>query len=155
MDNDRYTIDGRLRQVMLSGRELNSTSLPNRTWVNERLTFTHGYGLTLGPVNQVTREGLPVLFVRDLPPQTIPDLPIEEPSIYFGELSNDYVIVRTATREFHYPRGDDNVFSQYDGMGGDLARLAVAEAGVRAAVPRLSDRPEQRHQRREPYPVQP
>ena len=63
VDNDRYLIDGRLRQVMLSGRELNSTSLPNRTWVNERLTFTHGYGLTLGPVNQVTREGLPVLFV--------------------------------------------------------------------------------------------
>ncbi len=118
VDNDRYTIDGRLRQVMLSGRELNPNSLPNRTWVNERLTFTHGYGLTLGPVNQVTREGLPVLFVRDLPPQTIPDLPIEEPSIYFGELSNDYVIVRTATREFHYPRGDDNVFTQYDGQGG-------------------------------------
>ena len=118
VDNDRYMIDGRLRQVMLSGRELNSNSLPNRTWVNERLTFTHGYGLTLGPVNQVTREGLPVLFVRDLPPQTIADLPIEEPSIYFGELSNDYAIVRTATREFHYPRGDDNVFTQYEGQGG-------------------------------------
>ncbi|HEY6361951.1 MAG TPA: UPF0182 family protein [Vicinamibacterales bacterium] len=118
VDNDRYPIDGRLRQVMLSGRELNPNSLPNRTWVNERLTFTHGYGLTLGPVNQVTREGLPVLFVRDLPPQTIPDIPIEEPSIYFGELSNDYVIVRTATREFHYPRGDDNVFARYEGRGG-------------------------------------
>jgi uncharacterized membrane protein (UPF0182 family) len=118
VDNDRYMIDGRLRQVMLSGRELNSSSLPNRTWVNERLTFTHGYGITLGPVNQVTREGLPVLFVRDLPPQTIPELPIEEPSVYFGELSNDYVIVRTGTREFHYPRGDDNVFTQYDGNGG-------------------------------------
>jgi uncharacterized membrane protein (UPF0182 family) len=103
---------------MLSGRELNPNSLPNRTWVNERLTFTHGYGLTLGPVNQVTREGLPVLFVRDLPPQTIPEIPIEEPSIYFGELSNDYVIVRTATREFHYPRGDDNVFTRYEGRGG-------------------------------------
>jgi uncharacterized membrane protein (UPF0182 family) len=118
VDNDRYQIDGRLRQVMLSGRELNSNSLPNRTWVNERLTFTHGYGLTLGPVNQVTREGLPVLFVQNLPPETIPDLPIEEPSIYFGELSSDYVIVRTATREFHYPRGDDNVFTQYGGQGG-------------------------------------
>jgi uncharacterized protein len=118
VDNDRYTIDGRLRQVMLSGRELNSASLPNRTWINEHLTFTHGYGLTLGPVNQVTREGLPVLFARDLPPQTIPELPIEEPSIYFGELSNDYVIVRTGTREFHYPRGDDNVFTQYEGQGG-------------------------------------
>jgi uncharacterized membrane protein (UPF0182 family) len=118
VDNDRYQIDGALRQVMLSARELNSTALPNRTWVNDRLTFTHGYGLTLGPVNEVTSEGLPVLFVRDLPPQTIPDLKIDEPSLYFGELSNDYVIVRTNTREFHYPRGDDNVFTQYSGKGG-------------------------------------
>jgi uncharacterized membrane protein (UPF0182 family) len=118
VDNDRYRIDGALRQVMLSGRELNSASLPNRTWVNERLTFTHGYGLTLGPVNEVTEEGLPVLFVRDLPPVTTPGFTIDEPSIYFGELSSDYVIVKTKTREFHYPRGDDNVFKEYDGRGG-------------------------------------
>ncbi len=120
VDNDRYTIDGRLRQVMLSPRELNSSALPNLTWVNERLTFTHGYGLTLGPVNQVTEEGLPVLFVQDLPPTTTADITIDEPSIYYGELSNDYVIVNTATREFHYPRGDDNVFTQYGGTGGLL-----------------------------------
>jgi uncharacterized membrane protein (UPF0182 family) len=118
VDNDRYRIGGVPRQVMLSPRELNSASLPNRTWVNERLTFTHGYGVTLGPVNQVTDEGLPVLFVRNLPPETTADLPIEEPSLYFGELSSDYVIVRTATREFHYPRGEDNVFTQYEGRGG-------------------------------------
>jgi uncharacterized membrane protein (UPF0182 family) len=118
VDNDRYLIDGKLRQVMLSARELNSASLPNRTWVNERLTFTHGYGLTLGPVNQVTSEGLPVLFVRDLPPQTTVDMKIDEPSLYFGERSNDYVIVRTETREFHYPRGDENEYTQYAGTGG-------------------------------------
>jgi len=118
VDNDRYRINGTLRQVMLSARELNSASLPNRTWVNERLTFTHGYGLTLGPVNEVTSEGLPVLFVRDLPPQTTVDLKIDEPSLYYGELSSDYVIVRTRTREFHYPRGDDNEFTQYSGTGG-------------------------------------
>jgi|RhiMethySRZTD1v2_1073278.scaffolds.fasta_scaffold01050_19 uncharacterized protein len=118
VDNDRYQIDGRLRQVMLSARELNSASLPARTWVNERLTFTHGYGLTLGPVNQVTSEGLPVLFVRNLPPETIPDLRIDEPSIYFGERANDWVIVRTSTREFHYPRGDTNETTQYAGRGG-------------------------------------
>ncbi len=118
VDNDRYRINGTLRQVMLSARELNSASLPNRTWVNERLTFTHGYGLTLGPVNQVTSEGLPVLFVRDLPPQTTVDMKIDEPSIYFGERSNDYVIVRTRTREFHYPRGDENEYTQYSGSGG-------------------------------------
>jgi uncharacterized membrane protein (UPF0182 family) len=118
VDNDRYLINGSLRQVMLSARELNSNALPNRTWVNERLTFTHGYGLTLGPVNQVTSEGLPVLFVRNLPPESTAGLTVDEPSIYFGELSNDYVIVRTRTREFHYPRGDDNVFTQYAGRGG-------------------------------------
>ena len=118
VDNDRYHFDGSPRQVMLSPRELNSNNLPNRTWVNDRLTFTHGYGLTLGPVNQVTNEGLPVLFVRNLPLETTPDLAIDEPSIYFGEISNDYAIVRTATREFHYPRGEDNVFNQYEGRGG-------------------------------------
>jgi hypothetical protein len=118
VDNDRYQIDGALRQVMLSPRELNTASLPNRTWVNDRLTFTHGYGLTLGPVNQVTEEGLPVLFVGNLPLETTPELPIEEPSLYFGELSNDYVIVRTATQEFHYPRGEGNIFTQYNGRGG-------------------------------------
>jgi uncharacterized membrane protein (UPF0182 family) len=118
VDNDRYRIDGALRQIMLSPRELNTASLPNRTWVNDRLTFTHGYGLTLGPVNQVTSEGLPVLFVGNLPLETTPELPIEEPSLYFGELSNDYVIVRTGTQEFHYPRGEGNVFTQYAGSGG-------------------------------------
>jgi hypothetical protein len=118
VDNDRYQIDGELRQVMLSARELNSASLPNRTWVNERLIFTHGYGLTLGPVNEVDSEGLPVLFVRNLPPETEAGLQIEEPSLYFGELSNDYVIVRAQTDEFHYPRGDDNEFTRYSGSGG-------------------------------------
>jgi uncharacterized membrane protein (UPF0182 family) len=118
VDNDRYRVNGALRQVMLSARELNSASLPARTWVNERLTYTHGYGLTLGPVNQVTSEGLPVLFVRNLPPETIPDLTIDEPSLYFGELSNEWVIVRTRTPEFHYPKGDENETTQYSGRGG-------------------------------------
>ena len=118
VDNDRYVINGQSRQVMLSARELNPAALPNRTWVNERLVFTHGHGLTLGPVNQVTSEGLPVLFVRDLPPVTTVDINITEPSIYFGELANDYVIVRTRAQEFDYPKGEDNVFSTYDGTGG-------------------------------------
>ncbi len=119
VDNDRYLIDGEYRQVMLSAREVNSASLPNRSWINERLTFTHGYGLTLGPVNQVTREGLPVLFIKNLPPEsTIADLQVSEPSIYFGELSNDHVFVKTRTPEFHYPKGDDNVTSTYAGEGG-------------------------------------
>lgn len=118
VDNDRYRIGGQLRQVMLSARELNPDALPNRTWVNERLTFTHGHGVTLGPVNQVTNEGLPELFIRDLPPVSTIDLPVTEPSIYFGELSNEYAIVRTRAREFHYPKGEDNVYTTYDGRGG-------------------------------------
>ncbi|HET7293617.1 MAG TPA: UPF0182 family protein [Vicinamibacteria bacterium] len=117
--NDRYRIGGEQRQVMLSARELNSGSLPNRTWINEHLTFTHGYGLALGPVNQVTPEGLPVLFVKNLPPESsVPELQVSEPSIYFGELSNDHVFVRTKTKEFHYPKGDDNVMANYEGSGG-------------------------------------
>jgi uncharacterized protein len=116
--NDRYMIDGRYRQIMLSARELNSNSLPNRNWINERLTFTHGYGVTLGPVNQVTPEGLPVLFIKDLPPQSSVDLKIDEASIYFGQQSNDYVFVRTNAREFHYPKGEDNVYTTYEGSGG-------------------------------------
>ena len=118
VDNDRYVIDGKYRQVMLSARELNTENMPNRSWVNERLFFTHGYGLTLGPVNQVTTEGLPVLFIRDLPPVSTVDLRLDEPSIYYGEVSSSYVLVKTRQPEFHYPRGDDNVTTIYTGTGG-------------------------------------
>ena len=119
VDDDRYTIDGEIRQIMLSGRELASESLPSRTWINERLTFTHGYGVAAGPVNQVTPEGLPVLFVKDLPPQSdIEILEVSRPEIYFGELVNDYVIVKTKSREFNYPKGEENVYDSYEGKGG-------------------------------------
>jgi uncharacterized membrane protein (UPF0182 family) len=120
VDNDRYVINGKLRQVMLSAREMNTDSLPQRTWVNERLTYTHGYGLTLGPVNQVTTEGLPVLFLRDLPPVSTADLRVDQPSLYYGEMPSDYSIVRSKQPEFHYPReaDDDYETTSYDGTGG-------------------------------------
>ena len=118
VDNDRYTIDGEYRQIMLSARELNSESLPSRSWINERLTFTHGYGLTLGPVNQVTPEGLPVLFIKDLPPKSAVGLEITQPAVYYGELSSDHVFVNTKTEEFDYPEGEDNKFTRYEGDGG-------------------------------------
>ena len=118
VDNDRYTINGKYRQIMLSARELNSASLPSRTWINEHLTFTHGYGLTLGPVNEVAAEGLPVLFIRDLPLVSTVDLKVTQPAIYYGELPNDHVFVNTRTEEFDYPRGEDNVFAAYKGRGG-------------------------------------
>jgi hypothetical protein len=118
VDNDRYMINGQYRQIMLSARELNAQSLPSRTWINEHLTFTHGYGLTLGPVNEVTSEGLPVLFIRDLPPVSTVDLKVTQPAIYYGELQGTHVFVKTKTEEFDFPRGDDNVFTTYAGSGG-------------------------------------
>jgi uncharacterized membrane protein (UPF0182 family) len=118
VDNDRYSINGRYRQIMLSARELNARSLPSRTWINEQLTFTHGYGLTLGPVNEVTPEGLPVLFIRDLPITSTVDLKVTQPAIYYGELPETHVFVKTKTEEFDYPRGEDNVFTTYQGNGG-------------------------------------
>jgi uncharacterized membrane protein (UPF0182 family) len=119
VDNDRYQINGQLKQVMLSPRELPSESLPNRNWINEHFTFTHGYGLTLGPVDQVTPEGLPVLYIKDIPPaSSVPSLKIDRPEIYFGELSNDRVYVKTNAREFDYPSGDQNVNKSYEGDGG-------------------------------------
>jgi uncharacterized membrane protein (UPF0182 family) len=119
VDNDRYIIDGELRQVMLSARELNPESLPNRTWINEHLTFTHGYGITLGPVNEVTPEGLPILFVKDIPPQSsVREIEVTEPSIYFGEVTNNYVLVNTRAKEFHYSRGEQNVETTYAGSDG-------------------------------------
>lgn len=119
VDNDRYLINDEIRQIMLSPRELATESLPNRSWINEKLTFTHGYGLAAGPVNQVTTEGLPVLFVKDLPPKSeAKELTINRPEIYYGELTNDYVIVKTKSKEFDYPKGEENVYSTYEGKGG-------------------------------------
>ena len=119
VDNDRYTINNELRQIMLSPRELASDSLPNKSWINERLTFTHGYGAAVGPVNQVTPEGLPVLFVKDLPPKSeVKELTITRPEVYYGEIPNEYVIVKTKSKEFDYPKGEENVYSTYAGSGG-------------------------------------
>ncbi|UCD10366.1 MAG: UPF0182 family protein, partial [Nitrospinaceae bacterium] len=118
VDNDRYRIDGTYRQTLLSPRELLSSSLPNRTWINEHLTFTHGYGVSLSPVNEVTPEGLPVLFIKDIPPSSTMDLMVERPEIYFGELASDHVFVNTGTKEFDYPEGEKNVYKNYAGEGG-------------------------------------
>jgi hypothetical protein len=131
VDDDRYWIDGQYRQVMLSPRELNPASLPTRTFINERLTFTHGMGLTLGPVNQVTEEGLPVLFIKDLPPVSSVSLRVTRPEIYFGELTDSWVFAGTGQKEFDYPSGDENIFTTYAGrggvrVGGFLRRLVLA-----------------------------
>ncbi len=118
VDNDRYMVNGELRQVMLSPRELVPASLPSRIWINEKLTYTHGYGLCLGPVNQVTREGLPEFFIKNIPPVSTVSIEVKKPEIYYGEADADYVVVKTKAKEFDYPSGDQNVYSQYEGTGG-------------------------------------
>jgi uncharacterized membrane protein (UPF0182 family) len=118
VDDDRYMVDGKYRQVLLAPRELNAASLPTRTFINEHLTFTHGMGMTLAPVNQVTSEGLPVLFIKDLPPASSVSLKITRPQIYYGESDYDYVFVGTKQREFDHPAGDENVYAPYTGQAG-------------------------------------
>jgi hypothetical protein len=118
IDDDRYRIDGRYRQVHLSPRELNSAALPARSFINEHLTFTHGMGLTMAPVNQVTEEGLPVLFIKDLPPVSSVSVRLTRPQIYYGEMTNSYAIVGSRQREFDSPSGDANVYTNYTGTGG-------------------------------------
>ena len=142
VDIDRYVIDGSYRQVMLSPRELSAEELPEQTWQNQHLFYTHGYGLCLSPVNQVTDEGLPDLFVHGIPPRSTVDVEISRPGIYYGELANEYLIVDRPgkglpKREIDYPRGtesgrgEENVKTTYAGASGVpvgtwLTRVAMA-----------------------------
>ncbi|MBZ0170647.1 hypothetical protein MELA_01414 [Candidatus Methylomirabilis lanthanidiphila] len=118
VDNDRYLIDGEYRQVMLSAREMSYQHLPGRSWINEHLIFTHGYGVVFGPVNRITPEGLPEFLIKDIPPVSTTPIKVTRPEIYFGEVANDYVIVKTQAQELDYPSGDKNVYSTYTGEGG-------------------------------------
>ena len=121
IDIDRYVIDGRLRQVMLAARELNVDKLPesSRNWINDKLIYTHGYGITMNPVNGFTAEGLPTLLLSNMPVESaVPGLQVTRPEIYFGELTNGDVYVKTRQQEFNYPQGQANNFSEYQGSGG-------------------------------------
>jgi uncharacterized membrane protein (UPF0182 family) len=118
VDNDRYWLNNEYRQVLLSPRELSYADLPSKGWINEHLIYTHGYGLTLGVVNQVTPEGLPALLIQDIPPVSKSNLKVAQPEIYFGEIENEYIIVNTRQKEFNYPSGEQNVFASYQGKGG-------------------------------------
>jgi uncharacterized protein len=123
IDIDRYTVDGTVRQMMLAARELSIDRLPesSRNWINEKLIYTHGYGITMNPVNGFTPEGLPQLILSNMPVQTtLPSLNITRPEIYFGELTNTDVYVNTGQKEFNYPQGDTNNLTSYAGEGGIL-----------------------------------
>ncbi len=125
VDVDRYPIGGQGRQVMLSVREMETGDLAPtaQTWQNVHLVYTHGYGLVLSPVDEVSAEGLPNFFVRDIPPAVAPrvadaGLELERPEVYFGERTETYALVNTGVREFDYPQGDANVYTSYAGAGG-------------------------------------
>jgi len=134
IDIDRYEIDGATREVMLAGRELNVDKLPesSRNWINEKLIYTHGYGITMNPVNGFTGEGLPTLLLSNMPVQsTVRSLAVTRPEIYFGELTNTDVYVKTRQQEFNYPQGATNNLTSYEGSGGILLggffrRLVIA-----------------------------
>ena len=120
VDIDRYWLGGDETQVMLSARELNLELLQAnaQTWVNRHLKFTHGYGLVMSPVNTKDQEGLPLLYIKNIPPQSSIGVQVSRPAIYYGEAPDAYAIVNAATPEFDYPRGNDNAFDFYQGGGG-------------------------------------
>ncbi|MGA8741993.1 MAG: UPF0182 family protein [Terracidiphilus sp.] len=121
IDIDRYQINGEKRQVMLAARELNIEKLPesSRNWINEKLIYTHGYGITMNPVNGFTPEGLPTLMLSNMPIQsTVPSIQVTRPEIYFGQLTNTDVYVKTHQKEFDYPQGETNSMTSYQGTGG-------------------------------------
>ncbi len=120
VDIDRYWINGKYTEVMLSPRELNISLLPDnaQTWVNRHLKFTHGSGLTMSPVNAKDSEGLPVFYIKNIPAESDVGFKVPQPAIYFGQEPDSYAIVKAATPEFDYPLGADNVYSYYKGMGG-------------------------------------
>ncbi len=132
VDIDRYKINGMYKQVMISPRELDTNQLPSSadTWVNRHLVYTHGYGVVMNPVDKITERGLPEFYIKDIPPES-PYFQLTRPEIYYGSKSNDFVIVNGNTEELDYPKGDQNIYTRYQGTGGvsisdALAKLAFA-----------------------------
>ncbi|MGH9345518.1 MAG: UPF0182 family protein, partial [Terriglobia bacterium] len=148
IDIDRYEIGGELREVMLAARELNIDKLPesSRNWINDKLIYTHGYGVTMNPVNGFTSEGLPTLYLSNMPVQsTVPSLNVTRPEIYYGEMTNTDVYVKTHQQEFNYPEGQANNLNTYEGtggivLGGMLRRALIAfDRGDLTKVPFSDD----------------
>ena len=132
-DVDRYTIDGQLRQVLLAPRELDLAGLGDARsrWINPHFIYTHGYGIVMAEANQITENGLPVLFVKDAPPAiTVPGLKFNRPELYYSEIDHDPVFVHTAQPEFNYPAGEHNENTSYAGKGG----FPISSFPLRAAA---------------------
>lgn len=118
VDVDRYMVNGKYTQTYLSTREIDETKLKD-TWLNRHLKFTHGYGVTLSRVDTVTSNGQPDVMIKNIPPESdVQEIQIKQPEVYFGELSNDYILVNTSEEEFDYPDGDSNKYTKYEGNAG-------------------------------------
>jgi hypothetical protein len=148
IDIDRYQINGSLRQVMLAVRELDVDKLPDtsRNWISDKLIYTHGYGITMNPVNGFSTEGLPTLYLSNMPVQsTVPGLKVTRPEIYFGEKTDTDVYVKTGQQEFNYSQGQNDSYSTYEGtggivMGGFMRRVLLAfDRGDLTKVPFSDD----------------
>jgi uncharacterized membrane protein (UPF0182 family) len=120
VDVDRYTINGAYRQVMVAAREIDQNQLPDnaKTWINQTLMYTHGYGILMSPVTEIAQEGFPRFFIQDVPPRTEEGIVISRPEIYFGERTHNTVIVNTKQPEFDYPMGEKNMYATYEGQNG-------------------------------------
>ena len=130
VDIDRYHIGGSYRQVTIAARELAPSLLSAnaQTWVNLHLLFTHGNGVVMSPVTEKTTEGLPIFYLKDIPPAASAGAPeVTQPRIYFGQSASGYVIVKGSTPEFDYPKGSDNAYTTYDGKDG----IAIGNAAWR------------------------
>jgi len=136
VDVDRYIVNGRPRQVMISARELNTGRLPetSRNWINEKLIYTHGYGVVINTASEFTPEGRPRFLVSDMPLQfSAPEIKVTRPEIYFGQLTQSHVYVKTGQKEFNFPRGGKDALTTYEGnggiaLGGFFRRTALAWA---------------------------
>lgn len=120
IDLDRYQIGNQYLQVFISAREMEQNNLSEqaKTWINEHLKYTHGYGIVMSPVNSVTDEGQPELMIQNIPPVSTTDLVVTRPEIYFGENTNNYIVINTKEDEFDYPSGSDNKTTRYEGDAG-------------------------------------
>lgn len=119
VDVDRYMVDGKLRQMFISPRELNKDALPSKTWLNEHIKYTHGYGLAMSFVNEITTSGQPKMAIKNIPPKTdFEEFEVQRPEIYFGEQRDKFIVVNTTESEFDYPKGDTNAFTAYEGNAG-------------------------------------
>ena len=120
VDINRIPVNNQYRQVAISAREMSYNQLPEKakTWVNQRLKYTHGYGIVMSPINRTNKDGLPELYIKDIPPVSNIDITINRPEIYYGEETDHYIFTGTKTQEFDYPAGDKNEYNYYEGNGG-------------------------------------